>query len=206
MTPDRWRKIDEILQECLDLDATGRAARLEAACGGDAELRREIESLLACEEGNQEAMAAAVGEAASAVASAPSEVAGTRIGVYRIVREIGRGGMGVVYQAERDDDEFHQKVAIKKVLRGMDTDFVLSRFRHERQILAGLEHPHIARLIDGGSAADGKPYLVMELVEGEPLLEYASTRNLGLAARLDSSARSARRWSTRIATWWCTAT
>jgi tetratricopeptide (TPR) repeat protein len=185
MTPERWRRIDSILQECLDLPPAARDIFLTSACAGDDDLRGEVEELLAAEEVTPQALASAIAEAAHSVSSPAAEAAGTRIGVYRIVREIGRGGMGVVYQAERDDDEFHKQVAIKKVLRGMDTDFVLGRFRHERQILAGLEHPYIARLIDGGSAADGRPYLVMELVEGEPLLDYASRRNLDLPARLD---------------------
>src|SRR5206468_6350784 len=102
-----------------------------------------------------------------------------------ILLEVGRGGMGAVYLAERDDDEFHMQVAVKKVLRGMDTDFILSRFRHERQILAGLEHPYIARLHDGGSTEDGHPYLVMEYVDGDSVLEYATHHALDLRTRLE---------------------
>ena len=96
-------------------------------------------------------------------------LAGHRIGVYRLVEEVGRGGMGTVYRAVRDDDEFQMVVAIKIVSRGMDTDMVLRRFRTERQILASLDHAHIARILDGGSTASGLPYFVMEYVDGLPL-------------------------------------
>jgi non-specific serine/threonine protein kinase/serine/threonine-protein kinase len=107
-----------------------------------------------------------------------------RVGAYRIVRELGQGGMGTVYLAVRDDDVFRKRVALKVLKRGMDTDGVVRRFRTERQILAGLDHPNIARLLDGGTTADGLPYLVMEYVEGTPLAEYAETRELDTTARL----------------------
>jgi non-specific serine/threonine protein kinase/serine/threonine-protein kinase len=108
-----------------------------------------------------------------------------RVGPYRLVRELGHGGMGTVYLAVRDDDAFHKRVALKILKRGMDTDAIVRRFRTERQILAGLDHPNIARLLDGGSTADGLPYLVMEYVDGAPLVEYAEARQLDTAARLD---------------------
>ena len=109
----------------------------------------------------------------------------TRIGTYRLVRELGQGGMGTVYLAVRDDDAFHKRVALKVLKRGMDTDSIVRRFRTERQILAGLDHPNIARLLDGGTTADGLPYLVMEFVDGVPLVEYAETRAARHDARLD---------------------
>ncbi len=108
-----------------------------------------------------------------------------RIGPYRLVRELGQGGMGTVFLAVRDDDVFHKRVAVKLLKRGMDTDAIVQRFRAERQILAGLDHPNIARLLDGGTTDDGLPYLVMEYVEGAPLIEYADARDLYVAARLD---------------------
>jgi non-specific serine/threonine protein kinase/serine/threonine-protein kinase len=108
-----------------------------------------------------------------------------RIGPYRLVREIGHGGMGAVYLAVRDDDAFQKRVAVKVLRRGMDTDAIISRFRNERQILAGLDHPNIARLIDGGSTADGLPYFVMEYVDGAPIDEYADAQHLDTTARLD---------------------
>src|SRR5690606_2456991 len=104
---------------------------------------------------------------------------------YRIVREIGRGGMGAVYLAERADGEFDQRVAVKLVKRGMDTDEILARFRHERRILASLEHPSIARLYDGGATDDGLPYLVMELVDGETITSYCNRLRLTIDQRID---------------------
>jgi len=111
--------------------------------------------------------------------------AGERIGAYRVVREIGRGGMGSVYLAARADEEFDQRVAIKLVRRGMDTDEILRRFRAERQILAHLDHPNIAKLFDGGTTQDGRPYFVMEYVEGQPVDEYCDGRKLPTRERLE---------------------
>ena len=124
------------------------------------------------------ALAAALGPAEEVVPT------GRRIGVYRIVREIGRGGMGTVYLAERADDAFTQQVAIKLIKRGMDTDQVLARFRAERQILASLDHPNIARLLDGGTTDDGLPYFVMEYIEGQPIDAYADAHRLSIPERL----------------------
>ena len=110
---------------------------------------------------------------------------GQHIGLYKINREIGRGGMGTVYLATRDDDQYQKQVAIKVVKRGMDTDLVLARFRNERQILAGFDHPNIARLFDGGSTETGLPYFIMEYVEGQAIDEYCDSHRLSTAARLE---------------------
>ena len=107
-----------------------------------------------------------------------------RLGVYRVIREIGHGGMGTVYLGVRDDDAFQKRVAIKVLKRGMDTDSIVRRFRHERQILASLEHPFIASLLDGGSTPDGRPYFAMEYVEGQPIVDYCDTHRLDTPARL----------------------
>jgi non-specific serine/threonine protein kinase/serine/threonine-protein kinase len=107
-----------------------------------------------------------------------------RLGPYRLIREIGHGGMGTVYLGVRDDDAFQKRVAIKVLRRGMDTDSIVRRFRHERQILASLEHPFIASLLDGGSTSDGRPYFAMEYVEGQPIVDYCDTRRLDTPARL----------------------
>jgi serine/threonine protein kinase len=109
---------------------------------------------------------------------------GRQIGAYRLTREIGRGGMGAVYAAERADGSFYRKVAVKLIKRGMDTDFILRRFRQERQILATLDHPYIARLLDGGTTGDGLPYFVMEFIEGKPLYKYADEKKLNIKERL----------------------
>jgi serine/threonine-protein kinase len=117
-------------------------------------------------------------------ASAPALVPGRRVGTYRVIAQLGRGGMGAVYLAERADAEFHKRVAIKVVQAGPDRDAVLARFRQERQILAALDHPNVARLLDGGTTDDGLPYFVMEYIEGQPITDYCDERRLGIAARL----------------------
>ena len=122
---------------------------------------------------------------------------GRRLGAYQIEREVGRGGMGAVYEAIRADQEFKMRVAIKLVKRGMDTDFILRRFRTERQILAALDHPHIARLLDGGTTDDGLPYFVMEFIEGQPLYHYSDAHQLKINERLKLLCRSAMRSTMR---------
>jgi eukaryotic-like serine/threonine-protein kinase len=112
------------------------------------------------------------------------DVGQERLGPYRLIREIGHGGMGTVYLGVRADDAFQKRVAIKVLKRGMDTDSIVRRFRHERQILASLEHPFIASLLDGGSTPDGRPYFAMEFVEGQPIVDYCETLRLDTAARL----------------------
>jgi len=109
---------------------------------------------------------------------------GHDIGPYRIEREIGRGGMGTVYEAWRADGEFKHRVAIKLIRGGLDRDFVLRRFRNERQILAALDHPNIGRLLGGGTTEEGSPYFVMEYIAGQPLYQYADTHNLSVTERL----------------------
>ena len=116
---------------------------------------------------------------------AEAPAAGADIGCWRVRRELGRGGMGVVMLAERNDGQFEQRVALKLIKRGMDSDAVLGRFLHERRILARLSHPNIARLLDGGLSTDGRPFFVMEYVEGTPLVEYCTVNSLGLRARVD---------------------
>ncbi|HWS55799.1 MAG TPA: protein kinase, partial [Pyrinomonadaceae bacterium] len=196
MSAERWQQVEEIFSEAVDLPAGAERARLLAdRCGADAELRAEVERLIAADE----AAGGFINEPAfdvrqvtsierQAAAAAATEVdapmTGRRIGSYKVVREIGRGGMGSVYLAVRADDEFHKRVAIKLVKRGMDTDFVLKRFRNERQILATLDHPNIAHLLDGGTTEDGLPYFVMEYIQGLPVDRYCDNARLSLAERL----------------------
>jgi tetratricopeptide (TPR) repeat protein/tRNA A-37 threonylcarbamoyl transferase component Bud32 len=186
MTPERWRRVEAILAAAIELDGDARSAYLANECGDDAELRAEVESLLAFDdEGGGETLARVVRGAASEFeADCLSVPQGVRLGAYRIIREIGRGGMGTVYLAERDDDQFRKRVAIKLVTHGMDTKALLGRFRREREILARLEHPYIARLLDGGSNADGRPYLVMEYVEGTAINAYCVERGLAVRDRI----------------------
>jgi eukaryotic-like serine/threonine-protein kinase len=181
MTPARWRDVKPILAEVLEAGDAERPALLERLCGSDAELRRSVEQLLALEAAASEALNSAVapGLALRAEARAPES-----IGPYRVVGEIGRGGMGVVYLAERDDGEYRKRVAIKLITGAMRHAGLERRFRRERQILAQLEHPGIARLLDGGATAEGQPYFVMEHVEGLPLLQYCETAGLDVAAKL----------------------
>lgn len=194
LSPERWAQIDALFAEALDRPAAGRDAWLDAVCAHDPELRRAVAALL--ESAN--AAEAALGESVSGYAEPllaelrteleceerESLPMNGRVGPYRILREIGRGGMGTVYLAERADEQFRKLVALKLVKRGMDTDEVLNRFRYERQILASLEHPHVARLYDGGAADDGRPYLVMEYIDGEPVTRYCDAHRLPVEARL----------------------
>ena len=189
MQPSSWERTQKLFFEAADLPPEAQARFLDSACGDDAALRAELESLLAADRKNGEGVASAVESAAALFfgGDAPGDshdLAGRRLGPYRVVREIGRGGMGAVYLATRDDDQYQKRVAIKVVKRGMDTVEVLGRFRHERQILANLEHPFIARLLDGGTTADGLPFFVMEYVEGVPVDVFCRDRALSVKARL----------------------
>ena len=181
MTPERWQEIRAVFEQAEMQIENERARYLDAACKGDAGLRNEVESLLA-------AAARAGGEflgspVAGLMQQLPEEEPhsariGRRVGAYKIIAEIGHGGMGEVYRAVRIDGQFDQQVAIKLVRLGLGSDFVVQRFLHERQILASLNHPHIARLLDGGTTEDGVPYLVMELIEGERIDVYCADRKL----------------------------
>ncbi len=190
MTPERWQQVKEIFNAALDRSVDQRETFLDEACGGDLSLRQQLERLINSHEQAGdfiEAPAAASQDSLltdEAVTLQPDPMIGRQIGAYRLVREIGRGGMGAVYLAVRADQEFRQRVAIKLVKRGMDTDFVIRRFRNERQILAALNHPNIARLLDGGTTDDGLPYFVMEYIEGSPIHRYCDTLRLSVAERL----------------------
>jgi len=181
---DNWERVQEIFLEIIDLPLAEREALLARSCQGDAGLRSEVESLLRADAAGGSAIAAAIESEVSALLDGHTPLAGTRMGPYRLLREIGRGGMGSVYLGERDDELYRKQVAIKVVKLGMDSTEVLARFRHERQILAGLEHPYIARLIDGGTSPDGQPFFVMEYVQGQPIDVYCREQGLGLEPRL----------------------
>jgi len=177
-----WERVQSLFLEALDLPPEERASFLEATCAGDAELRREVESLIAHDGDPELHISEALQDTAQSFFESEN-VAGTRFGVWRVLREIGRGGMGTVYLASRDDDQFQKKVAIKIVKRGMDTTELLNRFRRERQILAHLDHPYIARLIDAGNTPQGQPFLVMEYVQGRPIDIYCRQDGLSIPAR-----------------------
>ncbi len=184
MTPERWRKIEEIFQTVIEHPADERQTMLTQYCDGDAELRREIEALLAQDETDEFLQAPIKDVAKSLTRPSDDDLIGRRIGPYHIIKLLGQGGMGAVYLAERADAEYYRQVALKVVRRGMDTHFALNRFRYERQILATLEHPNIARMLDGGATEDGLPYFVMEYVVGQPITEYCAERRLSIAERL----------------------
>jgi len=188
MDAARWQRVSAIFDRVADAPAAQRAAMLDDLCGGDADVRRDVEQLLAADASGgrfDSGVEAARGEAAMGWSSNDDrETTHARVGPWRVLRELGRGGMGVVLLAERADGQFEQRAALKIIKRGMDSDAVQSRFLRERQILARLEHPHIARLLDGGIADDGRPYFAMEFIDGEPLLRYAAQCELSVEKRI----------------------
>jgi eukaryotic-like serine/threonine-protein kinase len=174
--PDRAR-VEDVFEAALDVAAAERTAFVARACGSDADMREAVMALLkahARAEGVLEGDARGIFE---------EDRAPERLGPYRVLREIGRGGMGIVYDAERDDGQFRRRVAIKIIRAGTDPE-LQRRVLAERQILAALQHPHIAVLLDGGVAADGRPYLVMEYVDGLPIDVYCERLRLTVAERL----------------------
>jgi serine/threonine protein kinase len=182
MPLDDWNRVQSLFLSVADLPPEDRARRLDAACLDDRELRAEVESLLQSDGEDACIISSTIaGEAAMLFGS--GTVSGDRLGSYRVVKAIGRGGMGDVFLAVRDDDQFQKQVAIKVVRRGMDTADVLRRFQHERQILANLDHPYIARLLDAGTTFDGLPFFVMEYVEGQPLQVFCSEHKHDTRAR-----------------------
>ncbi len=183
----RWERIKKAFQAARDAEPGRRDDVLTEHCGSDEVLRREVEELLGAEEGADQFLGAVARKAGllfSDVMPAPSLV-GRRFGAYRLLRLIGQGGMGVVYLAERDDHQFEKQVAVKLLPVGLSTGAARERFLAERQILAQLEHPDIARLLDAGIADDGTPYFVMEYIDGEPIDRYCDRSDLGITERID---------------------
>ncbi|HKD10706.1 MAG TPA: serine/threonine-protein kinase [Thermoanaerobaculia bacterium] len=181
-SPARHERAGELLVEALQRPPEERGSFLEMACGQDLAMRREVETLLRSHEEAGNFLEVPVLQAARWDTDAAWQ--GRRVGPYRLVREIGRGGMGVVYVAERADRAFEKKVAVKLIKQGMDTEQVIHRFEKERRILAALDHPHIARILDGGTTEDGLPYFVMEYVDGLPILDFCDSRRLSTTQRL----------------------
>jgi eukaryotic-like serine/threonine-protein kinase len=180
--PARWQRLKNILADALEQTSfEERTAVLRRSCADDTALLREAEKLLARDTTAFEEFAEF---AARRLRHDEGDRIGERIGAYAIVRELGRGGMGAVYLAERADGQFEKRVAIKILKRGTDTDEVLRRFRIERQILANLEHPNITRLLDAGTTIDGLPYFVMEFIEGTPITHFVQRENVDLPGRL----------------------
>ena len=180
--PDsRWIRLKEIFAGATDLAPEARPAWIEQACGADTELRGEVEALLRA---HDRVGAFLETPAAPSPAPDPALLPGRRIGPYEIERELGHGGMGAVYLALRADDAFEKRVAIKVTRGALGSPEAVERFKRERQILARLEHPNIARLLDGGATEDGLPYFVMEYIEGRPIHSHCDDKRLDIAARL----------------------
>ena len=178
-----WTRIEAALDALLELPEAERPAAVARMAGDDTGLRRELESLLAHVSGSDPLLDAPALDALSGDdAEAGSLQPGQRVGAYRVVALLGRGGMGEVYHAERADGQFEQQVALKLIRQHLAQQ--PSRFRAERQMVARLDHPGIAHLIDGGIADDGRPYMVMELVDGLPIVDWCRTRTSDLATRL----------------------
>ena len=186
LTAERWRRVGELFHESFDIPAAERTVWINSVLAEDAAVGQELVSLL--ENDRVAAQGLVQGRLKSAVVSFYEETTAVdtleRVGPYRLVRELGRGGMGTVYLAERDDEQYETKVAIKLVRPGMDTDFVLQRFRRERQTLAHLQHPNIAHLLDGGVTGGGLPYIVMEYIEGSWITDYCQRHSLSIDKRL----------------------
>ncbi len=185
MNAENWQKVKLILEEALEIAPALRDDFLEKNCAGDERLRREVESLLEFENDSFDPLEQPVHSFIGENGSAEKSLIGKTVGKYKILREIGAGGMGSVFLARRDDGEFDQTAAVKFLRQGFFSRTALNRFRRERQILARLRHPFIAQLLDGGATDDDTPFLVMEYVEGEPITKFADRKNLSLEARLD---------------------
>lgn len=184
MSSHRFVKAGELFDSALALPPEKRSAYLKDVCGEDATLLAEVESLLAAHDQAKGFMQTPAFKNVDLTPAEDQLTEGQQIGAYRILRQIGRGGMGAVYLAERADKQFKKHVAIKLVKRGMDTDYILRHFRNERQILANFDHANIARLLDGGSTETGLPYFVMEYVEGKPIDQYCDENHLNITKRL----------------------
>lgn len=177
MTPERFKRMEAVIQEISDAPPEQRTAILDRLCAGDPELRRDVQRILDSDGAGTFINDGISRGAAAVMAPEPQQ---ERYGRYQIIRRIGHGGMGVVYEAVRVDD-YLKRVALKVVKQELDSEFARTQFQQERQLLATLEHPYIARLLDGGETASGTPYLVLEFVDGEPIDRYC--------ARLDRDAR-----------------
>ena len=182
MSESRWKRLQSLFARAVVLEDEERQAFLSQACKDDPDLRRELEALLEADSDPDRltsfALDAGFGQ------QLDDQLVGTAIGAWEIVERIGAGGMGSVFLARRVDGSYEQDVALKVVKKGMDTERIVRRFEMERQILARLEHPNIARLIDGGVTHDGRPYLAMEYVDGLPIREYCDRNKLNLDQRI----------------------
>ncbi|MCU0228030.1 MAG: protein kinase [Bryobacterales bacterium] len=188
MDAARWKQVEELFHQAINVDDRARTAWLKERCAGDHELLEELTSLLRHEMPAEEEIRHLVAHAAQHLEVPARRKAapgvGDNVGPYHLIKEIGSGGMGVVFLAMRNDPQFFQTVAIKILRREFDASILASRFLRERQILATLSHPNIARVLDGGSTEDGTPYLVMEFISGKPITAYAAEKQLGIEEKI----------------------
>ena len=184
MTPERWQRLQALFERALPLDPEARSRFLVTECGADVALREQVVSLLLASADDGDEFEQCFEGAIAATLTASEAPPGTVVGRYRIVRMLGSGGMGTVHLAERADDQYQQMVALKLVARNAFHPGTASRFRSERQILARLNHPNIARLLDGGHTELGTPYLVMEYIEGLRIDRFCAERNLPTRGRV----------------------
>jgi eukaryotic-like serine/threonine-protein kinase len=180
----RWTLIGEIFQHAVERPESERNEYLRQACGDDEELRAEVESLLASDKAG-ETVQSLIADDIRKLEQASNESAGQQVGPYRLLREIDSGGMGAVYLGIRSDDQYFQIVAVKMIRKGMESPALIQRFRAERQILATLKHSNIGAILDGGETEDGRPYIVMEYVEGQPITQAAESRALSIRQRIE---------------------
>ncbi len=184
MTDQNWQNIKGIFLAAIELGSSARTDYLDRVCNGDGMTRTEVESLLASHFAGEDFIETPAFQVSEAFESSPA-AAEQKFGHYSIIREIGVGGMGAVFLARRSDGEFDQLVAIKIVRQIIADSHLIDRFKRERQILAPLNHPNIARLLDGGVSEDGRPFLAMEYIEGDTLTYYAEHHNLNLNSRIE---------------------
>ena len=199
MTPEFWKEIEAIFELACEMPPGRQEAFVSEQCAGRPELKAEVEKLLRNADSSNtflespvwtdsfldSSIKKVISNSFDSESGSQSDFTGMVVGPYKLVTEIGRGGMGTVYRAERVDGEFTQEVAVKLLKRGLDSDFIVKRFRHERQILASFEHPFISRLLDGGTTPDGLPFFVMEFIRGGvSIFDWCDSRRLDLSARL----------------------
>src|SRR3984893_6530093 len=185
MNADRWQKLKSILAEALEHESPStRSAVIGRSCADDVDLLREVESLIA-EADETDSFEECAENLAIAVPPEGSSEIGRRVGAYIIIREIGRGGMGTVYLAARADGYFEKQVAITTLNRAAANDEIIRRSRAEREVSARLDHPNIARLMDAGTMDDGRPYFVMEYIDGVPITRFVEERAVEFRERLD---------------------
>jgi eukaryotic-like serine/threonine-protein kinase len=186
MTSSRWSLVEEIFQQALERPVAERAQFLAEACSDDPALLSEVQSLLESDASAESVLNSVIAQDLTEMTrSSLLPDLGVHVGPYLLVRELDSGGMGVVYLAVRSDDQYFQIVAIKMIRRGLDSPGMLLRFRTERQILATLNHPNIGKILDGGETADGRPFIVMEYVEGQPITLASQSRGLSTRQRVE---------------------